>query len=98
MTIEERSEVRAKCVKRHGFDYTIPEALAAEIEAVVARGWHIRSVEFTCHRLTFDVMPRADVSSKSRWDLEAELSRVYGNRPHTLATTFDLYRLTFCAN
>jgi hypothetical protein len=96
MTIDERNDLRRKIVAKCGVDYLIPEATRDAIHAYVRQWWHIRAEDFTGHRLSFDVMPRGNSGQTMR--AEAYLSRTFGNPPHTLATDFSTYRLTFTCN
>jgi hypothetical protein len=94
-TLESRNALRADQVRRRGVDCTIPESTRDGIVAIVERCWHIQSEEYNGSTLILGIVPRLDVSSRKRAEAECELSRVYGNPPHTCATTFEMYRFVF---
>lgn len=94
-TLESRNALRAKQIARFGMDCTIPESTRDSIVALVETAWHIMAEDYDGASLHLSVVPRHDVSSRKRINVETELSRVYGNAPHTCAATFTLYRLSF---
>jgi hypothetical protein len=92
---EERAQRRAELVRQHGFDPWIPEATAAEITAIVQQYWRVIRRRFNGANLTFEVSRRPEIPTRTILDIEGELARKYGNRPHMLAQDFMSYRLTF---
>lgn len=94
-TLERRSACLSKLQSK---GYTgITETVREELIKIIERGWIIQREEFSGWRVTFYVVPRFDVSSKARYDLEGLLYK-YGGSPHRLATEFDMYKLSFVAN
>lgn len=98
MTLEERNAKRAEIVRRCGMDYSIQESQRDAIRAIVDPVWEVQREEFTTHRLAFYVMPKAGTTLRRIADAESELSRVFGNPPHTMGTRFSMYTLEFFPN